>query len=147
MTFSTRPVKIPYHGTNLLEMSLLNKGTGFTEQERHDLKLHGLVPTVFETIEEQEVRIAAQYALLKEDLERCRIKTLISRKETLSSARTIRTQRCCACRLCTAVCAVSRGIARARPLPTRRACGGCGRIRAAPPAARPRPGDVTGGTS
>ncbi|WPU66561.1 NAD-dependent malic enzyme [Peredibacter starrii] len=70
MTFSTRPVKIPYYGTNLLEMSLLNKGTGFTEQERHDLKLHGLVPSAFETIEEQEVRIAAQYALLKEDLER-----------------------------------------------------------------------------
>lgn len=70
MTFSTRPVKIPYYGTNLLEMSLLNKGTGFTEQERRDLKLHGLVPSAFETIEEQEVRIAAQYALLKEDLER-----------------------------------------------------------------------------
>lgn len=70
MNNTKRPVKIPYSGTSLLEMSLLNKGTGFTEKERHDLKLYGLVPPAFETIEEQEVRISAQYSQLKEDLEK-----------------------------------------------------------------------------
>lgn len=67
---NTRRVPISYSGTSLLEQSLLSKGSAFSEEERHTLKLHGLVPQTVETIEEQAERIKAQYAPLKSDLEK-----------------------------------------------------------------------------
>ncbi len=63
-------VPIPYTGTNLLEISLLNKGSAFSESERAELHLHGLVPPTIETIEEQAARVNAQYSVLKDDLEK-----------------------------------------------------------------------------
>ena len=59
-----RPVLIPHSGTSLLEMSLLNKGSAFTDKERTSFHLHGLVPQTIETIEEQSNRAYAQYKLL-----------------------------------------------------------------------------------
>ena len=66
----TKSVAIPYTGTNLLEITLLNKGSAFSETERAELRLHGLVPPTVETIEEQAQRVSAQYSVLKDDLEK-----------------------------------------------------------------------------
>jgi hypothetical protein len=43
-------------GRALLENALLNRGTAFTEDERRDLGLAGLLPPRVETLEEQAVR-------------------------------------------------------------------------------------------
>lgn len=56
-----RPVFIPYAGPTLMSVSLLNKGTAFSEQERRDFNLTGLIPHHFETIEEQAERAYLQY--------------------------------------------------------------------------------------
>ena len=52
-------IPTPHDGTwgvSLLNRSTLNKGTAFTEAERGDLRLHGLLPPVIETLDEQLVR-------------------------------------------------------------------------------------------
>jgi malate dehydrogenase (oxaloacetate-decarboxylating) len=64
------PLAIPYTGTNLLGMSLLNKGSAFSNQEREELHLYGLVPPTIETIEEQAERLTAQFSVLKDNLEK-----------------------------------------------------------------------------
>tara|TARA_R110002050_G_scaffold71891_1_gene154607 strand:+ start:38628 stop:40289 length:1662 start_codon:yes stop_codon:yes gene_type:complete len=48
-------------GPTLLNMSLLNKGCAFDEQERKDFHLMGLLPRRFETIEQQVARAYQQY--------------------------------------------------------------------------------------
>lgn len=48
-------------GKALLATPLLNKGTAFTEEERHTLKLLGKLPYRVETLEEQVVRAKHQY--------------------------------------------------------------------------------------
>lgn len=58
---SSRPIYIPYAGPSLMSVSLLNKGTAFSEQERRDFNLTGLIPHHFETIEEQAERAYLQY--------------------------------------------------------------------------------------
>lgn len=65
-----RPVPITYYGTSLLAMSLLNKGNAFSEQERHDLRLYGLLSHTVETIEEQAKRTYAQYAQHSSDIDK-----------------------------------------------------------------------------
>lgn len=67
---SQRPVAIPYIGTTLLEVPLLNKGSAFTNEERDLMKLHGLLPAAVENIEIQALRSYAQYLTLKSDIER-----------------------------------------------------------------------------
>ncbi len=57
-----RPLYIPYAGNTLLELPLLNKGSAFTEDERKNFNLHGLIPHVTETIEEQSQRSYQQYS-------------------------------------------------------------------------------------
>ncbi len=64
------PLAIPYTGTNLLGMSLLNKGSAFSNQEREELHLYGLVPPTIETIEEQAERVTAQFSVLKDNLDK-----------------------------------------------------------------------------
>lgn len=49
-------------GKALLLFALLNKGTAFTEQERHELKLLGKLPYRIETLEEQLSRVKNQYS-------------------------------------------------------------------------------------
>ncbi|RZG66801.1 NAD-dependent malic enzyme [Acinetobacter bouvetii] len=58
---SKRPLYIPYAGNTLLELPLLNKGSAFTADERKNFNLHGLIPHVAETIEEQSQRSYQQY--------------------------------------------------------------------------------------
>ncbi|WP_413294482.1 NAD-dependent malic enzyme [Bdellovibrio sp. HCB185ZH] len=65
-----RPVYIPYSGTFLLDISLLNKGSAFSEEERANLNLHGLLPEHIETIEEQAGRAYSQFSLIKNNLDR-----------------------------------------------------------------------------
>ncbi|RLM03104.1 NAD-dependent malic enzyme [Gibbsiella quercinecans] len=64
---SKRPLYIPYAGPILLEFPLLNKGSAFTEEERSNFNLHGLLPEAVETIEEQVERAYRQYLDFKND--------------------------------------------------------------------------------
>lgn len=65
-----RPLYIPYAGPALLEMPLLNKGSAFTQRERMDFNLIGLLPQKVESIEEQAERAYKQYQLCQSDLDR-----------------------------------------------------------------------------
>lgn len=55
-----RPIYIPFAGPALLEAPLLNKGSAFTQRERQQFNLEGLLPYKIETIEEQEARVYQQ---------------------------------------------------------------------------------------
>lgn len=65
-----RPLYIPYAGPSLLELPLLNKGSAFSQQERVEFNLIGLLPHNVETIEEQAERAYRQYELCQSDLDR-----------------------------------------------------------------------------
>ncbi|ETS29409.1 NAD-dependent malic enzyme [Photorhabdus temperata] len=67
---SKRPLYIPYSGPILLEFPLLNKGSAFTEAERGNFNLHGLLPETVETIEEQAERAYRQYLDFKNDADK-----------------------------------------------------------------------------
>jgi malate dehydrogenase (oxaloacetate-decarboxylating) len=55
---------------DLLDTPLLNKGTAFTEEERTQCGLHGLLPPCVETLEEQVMRAYEAYQRKEDDLER-----------------------------------------------------------------------------
>jgi hypothetical protein len=57
-------------GTDLLNDPILNKGTAFTDEERSNLGLHGLLPPQVESLEEQVVRAYEAYQRKDHDLER-----------------------------------------------------------------------------
>lgn len=57
-------------GKDLLSNPVLNKGTAFTYEERVRLELHGLLPPVIETLEQQCVRAYEAYKRKDDDLER-----------------------------------------------------------------------------
>ena len=63
------PPRIP-RGMDLLDTPLLNKGTAFTDEERTQFGLHGLLPPHIETLEEQVVRAYEAYERKDDDLER-----------------------------------------------------------------------------
>lgn len=67
---SKRPLYIPYSGPALLETPLLNKGSAFTDEERSNFNLHGLLPEAIETIEEQAERAYKQFLGFKTDIDR-----------------------------------------------------------------------------
>lgn len=60
-----QPLYIPYAGNTLLELPLLNKGSAFSEDERTRFNLHGLIPHIVETIEEQSQRSYQQFTAFK----------------------------------------------------------------------------------
>ncbi len=62
------PLYTPYAGFTLLELPLLNKGSAFTQEERANFNLNGLLPHVIETIEEQHQRSYQQYANFNDDI-------------------------------------------------------------------------------
>ena len=57
-------------GYDLLNSPLLNKGTGFTEEERDLFDLHGLLPPMIATLEEQAARRLQAFRQLSNDFER-----------------------------------------------------------------------------
>ena len=57
-------------GLEILHNPLLNKGTAFTERERVQLGLRGLLPAKVETIEDQLTRALGHYEAKPDDLER-----------------------------------------------------------------------------
>ena len=60
----------PLAGHQLLSDSLLNKGTAFTEQERDEFELHGLLPPRVATLDEQVSRRLQVLRGFATDLER-----------------------------------------------------------------------------
>ena len=63
-------VEVAIRGQALLEQPLLNQGTAFTEQERHDFGLLGLLPPDIETIEQQADRCYEAFCNEPSDLEK-----------------------------------------------------------------------------
>jgi malate dehydrogenase (oxaloacetate-decarboxylating) len=57
-------------GKDLMSNPVLNKGTAFTEEERTEFGLHGLLPPVVETLEQQSVRAYEAYKRKDDDLEK-----------------------------------------------------------------------------
>ena len=57
-------------GMDLLNRQGLNKGTAFTMEERTEFGLHGLLPPIVETLDEQIVRAYGAYQRKNDDLER-----------------------------------------------------------------------------
>ena len=57
-------------GRELMSNPVLNKGTAFTYEERIRFELHGLLPPVIETLEQQCVRAYEAYKRKGDDLER-----------------------------------------------------------------------------
>ncbi len=71
-------------GQRLLHSPLLNKGTAFTERERNDFGLHGLLPPHVSTMAEQLERTYASFLSFQSDLERnIYLSSLQDRNETL----------------------------------------------------------------
>ena len=66
---STVRLDIP-HGMYLLNQQGLNKGTAFTERERTEFGLHGLLPPYVESLDRQVVRAYGAYQRKDDDLER-----------------------------------------------------------------------------
>ena len=60
----------PSRGMDLLDRPGLNKSTAFTEQERSDFGLDGLLPPHIENLNEQALRAYGAYKLKENDLER-----------------------------------------------------------------------------
>ena len=65
-----RPIYIHYSGQTLLETSLLNKESAFTEEERRAFNLEGLLPHTIETIEQQVARAYQQFSQFDNDLDK-----------------------------------------------------------------------------
>ena len=57
-------------GTEVLNLPILNKGTAFTDEERSELGLHGLLPPHVETLDHQVTRAYEAYQRKNDDLER-----------------------------------------------------------------------------
>lgn len=70
MNQNKRPLYIRYAGPVLLETPLLNKGSAFTEEERCNFNLEGLLPHNIETIEEQAERCYEQFRRFSDDLDK-----------------------------------------------------------------------------
>lgn len=76
---------IPYSGSVLLESPLLNKGSGFSEEERVVFNLEGLLPNAVETIEEQSHRAYRQFSDFKSAIARhIYLRNIQDTNETLS---------------------------------------------------------------
>jgi malate dehydrogenase (oxaloacetate-decarboxylating) len=80
-------IRTRLRGPRLLTDPVLNKGTAFSETERSALRLHGLLPPVVETLEQQCARAYEAYRLKDNDLERhIYLRALQDTNETLALA-------------------------------------------------------------
>jgi len=59
-----------HRGVKILHDPIRNKGTAFTEAERDELKLRGLLPPRVHTMAEQELRVLGNIRAKPTDLER-----------------------------------------------------------------------------
>lgn len=83
-TASRKRLFTHYAGFNLLEIPLLNKGTAFSEKERWDFNLTGLLPPRFESIEEQARRAYMQYSTFSDALNKhIYLRAIQDKNETL----------------------------------------------------------------
>ena len=64
----SKPIYISYAGPSLLDTPLLNKGSAFSAKERRNFNLIGLLPPVYESIEEQAERCYQQYSSFDEPI-------------------------------------------------------------------------------
>ena len=64
----SKPIYISYAGPSLLETPLLNKASAFSAKERLMFNLIGLLPPVYETIDEQVERCYHQYKSFDEPI-------------------------------------------------------------------------------
>ena len=79
-----RALEVPLRGRLLLDCFLLNKGSAFSEQERRDFGLVGLLPSRVSTLEEQVARRYREYVQKATDLDRFLfLRALQDRNETL----------------------------------------------------------------
>ncbi|MGB2645340.1 MAG: NAD-dependent malic enzyme [Candidatus Acidiferrum sp.] len=62
--------RVRLRGMDLLNNPALNKGTAFTETEREIFGLHGLLPPVVESLDDQCIRAYQAFSLKPNDLER-----------------------------------------------------------------------------
>jgi malate dehydrogenase (oxaloacetate-decarboxylating) len=84
MPTKTDEIEVQLSGQRLLENSLLNKGSAFTNVERREFELVGLLPPHVSTIEEQLGRTYENYKQKETDLERyVFLLSLQDRNETL----------------------------------------------------------------
>lgn len=65
-----RPIYIPFAGPALLEAPLLNKGSAFTERERQQFNLEGLLPYNIETIDAQKARAYQQFSTFESAIDK-----------------------------------------------------------------------------
>ncbi len=79
-----KEIQAPFKGARLLKAPLLNKDTAFSEQERADLDLDGLLPPHVEDIKSQLARCYDAYQRKQDDLEKhIYLRSLQDRNETL----------------------------------------------------------------
>ena len=64
------PLYISFAGHALIDTSLLNKGSAFSEEERVRFNLTGLLPPLIETIEEQVERAYSQFSSFSNSLDK-----------------------------------------------------------------------------
>ncbi len=77
-------LEVPIRGELLADFPMFNKGTAFTEQERNELGLHGILPPRIVSPEQQEARVLENYRRKTSDLERyIHLIGLLDRNETL----------------------------------------------------------------
>jgi len=77
-------IRLDRRGSQLINSSLLNKGTAFTMEERDGLGLHGLLPTCVSTLEQQIKRTYLNYSQKKTPLGKYQcIMGLMARNELL----------------------------------------------------------------
>src|SRR2546430_136362 len=77
-------LEVPLTGHALLECPFLNKGSAFSDRERRDLGLLGLLPPHVSTLEQQFARRHQEYRGKPNDLERyVFLRALQDRNETL----------------------------------------------------------------
>jgi malate dehydrogenase (oxaloacetate-decarboxylating) len=70
VTTKKRPIYIPFAGPALLEAPLLNKGSAFSERERQQFNLEGLLPYRIESIDEQKTRAYHQLNTFHSDIDK-----------------------------------------------------------------------------